>query len=93
LETEDWRKVVGTLESFTPYYEKVNLVATFMMLLRWRRAAANLVRKEDVVLEVGSGPGGFASLLDAKKVFCLSTRHSAYSRSGTSSTGIRVRAS
>jgi ubiquinone/menaquinone biosynthesis C-methylase UbiE len=71
LETEDWRKVVGTLESFTPYYEKVNLVATLMMLLRWRRAAANLVSKEDIVLEVGSGPGGFASLLDAKKVFCL----------------------
>ncbi len=71
METDDWREVMGTLESFAPYYEKVNLVATFMMLLRWRRAAARFGEKEDVVLEVGSGPGGFAALLDARKVFCL----------------------
>ncbi|MCK5548656.1 MAG: class I SAM-dependent methyltransferase, partial [Thermoplasmata archaeon] len=67
----DWKRVMATLESMMPYYEKVNLTISFFMLLRWRSEATRLAGPEDAVLEVGSGPGTFAALLKSREVLCL----------------------
>jgi demethylmenaquinone methyltransferase/2-methoxy-6-polyprenyl-1,4-benzoquinol methylase len=71
VELKEWKGIVDVLESFLPHYEKVNHFVTFFMLLRWRNKAARLANREDDVLEIGSGPGGFARLLEARNVFCL----------------------
>ena len=71
MKTEDWRKLITTLESMIPYYERINLAVTFFMLWKWRSIAGRLAKKEDLVLEIGSGPGAFSHMLNAEKVCCL----------------------
>ena len=66
-----WRGVEAVIENLLPYYERVNLVNTFGRLPFWRKRLARVVRRQDVVLEIGSGPGGFARLVHARKVVCL----------------------
>jgi len=71
MKTEDWKKLITILESMIPYYERINLAVTFFMLWKWRNIAARLAKNEDVVLEIGSGPGAFSRLLNSEKICCL----------------------
>jgi len=68
---EEWRSVGKAIESFLPYYERVNLANTFGRLWIWRERVASTAKPDDVVLEIGSGPGGFARRLHARRVLCL----------------------
>ena len=68
---DEWRSVTRAIESFLPYYERVNLANTFGRLPLWRQRVASTAKPGDVVLELGSGPGGFARLLHARRVVCL----------------------
>ena len=67
----EWRAVESAIESFLPYYERVNLANTFGRLPLWRQSVASTARRNDVVLDIGSGSGGFARLLRARRVLCL----------------------
>jgi demethylmenaquinone methyltransferase/2-methoxy-6-polyprenyl-1,4-benzoquinol methylase len=67
----EWNEVVGSLEDIGPYYEKVNSLMTFGLVDRWRRHVAALAKDEDVVLEIGSGPGHFTRHLRSKTIYCL----------------------
>lgn len=71
LSRETWEDVVGALEEFMPYYERVNRVSTFFRLPAWRAAAARSLHPEDRVLEIGPGSGGFAQTLAARCVYLL----------------------
>lgn len=66
-----WRDVQTATERIVPYYDRVNLVNTFGRVAFWRRRLACTAKPEDAVLEVGSGPGSFARLLAARRVYCL----------------------
>lgn len=68
---EEWRQVVESLENVGPYYEKVNSLVTFGLIERWRRRVASCAKPEDVVLEIGSGPGNFTRLLPSATLYCL----------------------
>ncbi|MGQ9587012.1 MAG: class I SAM-dependent methyltransferase [Thermoplasmata archaeon] len=68
---EEWRQLVESLEDVEPYYEKVNSLMTFGLVDRWRRRVASYAKPEDVVLEIGSGPGNFARLLPSAALYCL----------------------
>src|SRR5213594_2365715 len=68
---QEWREVERAIEGFLPYYERVNLVNTFGQLPRWRHHLASTAHPNDVVLEIGSGPGGFAGHLRPRQVVCL----------------------
>jgi len=67
----EWHEVIDAMEEVAPYYERVNRLITFGMVDRWRKAVAELAKEDDVVLELGSGPGNFTRLLTAKSVFCI----------------------
>lgn len=67
----EWRSVIRALESLLPYYERVNLATTLLLLPLWRRIAADRAKPHDTVLEIGSGPGGFARLLPSRRVYLL----------------------
>lgn len=71
MDRAEWHDVVDAIESFLPYYERVNLANTFGRLPFWRERVASTARPADVVLEIGSGPGGFARRLRARRVYCL----------------------
>ena len=71
MDRAEWRSVQEALESLLPYYERVNLVNTFARLPVWRAWVARSARPDDVVVEVGTGPGGFARQLGARRVYCL----------------------
>jgi demethylmenaquinone methyltransferase/2-methoxy-6-polyprenyl-1,4-benzoquinol methylase len=71
MESADWNRLMDTLESLIPYYERLNHCVTFFMLWKWRNIAAKLTNQEDEVLEIGSGPGNFSKMLDAKQICCL----------------------
>lgn len=71
MESEEWNALLLKLEEIIPHYERVNNLVTFSLVGRWRRRAAELAGPEEVVLEVGSGPGIFSSMLKAKEVHCL----------------------
>jgi len=79
----EWSRVIRALENLGPYYERVNLAATFFFLPFWRREAAKFAKEGDVALEIGSGPGGFAKILPCKEIYCLdpSSFMLSYSRS------------
>lgn len=66
-----WSEVVEAIEELAPDYDRVNSLITFGMADRWRREVASRARPDDVVLEVGSGPGSFAKMLGSKQVYCL----------------------
>jgi len=66
-----WRDVQGATERLVPYYERVNLVNTFGRVPFWRGRLARTAKPGDVALELGSGPGSFARLVRARRMFCL----------------------
>jgi ubiquinone/menaquinone biosynthesis C-methylase UbiE len=88
---EEWRSVEKAIESILPYYERVNLANTFGRLPLWRQHVASTARPGDVVLEIGSGPGGFARRLCARSVVCLdpSREMLAHARTGLAENGYR----
>lgn len=71
MSDREWHEVIDAMEEIAPYYERVNRLITFGMVDRWRKAVARLARDDDVVLELGSGPGNFTRHLMAKKIFCV----------------------
>jgi len=71
MSESEWREVVESLEDVGPYYDKVNSMMTFGLVDKWRRHVASYARPEDVVLEIGSGPGNFARHLASKTVYCI----------------------
>ena len=71
MSESEWREVVESLEDVGPYYDKVNSLMTFGLVDRWRRHVAAHAKPEDVVLEIGSGPGNFARHLLSGRVYCL----------------------
>jgi demethylmenaquinone methyltransferase/2-methoxy-6-polyprenyl-1,4-benzoquinol methylase len=71
MKLEDWKRVIDTLESMIPYYERMNLIVTFFMLWRWRKTAAGFARPNEEVLELGSGPGEFSRRLDSRRIWCM----------------------
>lgn len=67
----EWRELVESLEEVGVDYEKVNSLVTFGLVDKWRRHVATLANDDDVVLEIGSGPGYFTRHLKARTVYCL----------------------
>jgi len=66
-----WSEVVDAIEEIAPDYDRVNSLITFGMAEKWRREVASRAEPEDVVLEIGSGPGSFAKRLGSRQVYCL----------------------
>jgi len=66
-----WRDVQGATERVVPWYDRVNFVNTFGRVPFWRHRLAGTAGPEDVVVEIGSGPGSFARLLAANRVYCV----------------------
>ncbi|OGS57188.1 MAG: hypothetical protein A3K60_05790 [Euryarchaeota archaeon RBG_19FT_COMBO_56_21] len=71
MSTNEWRDLMDAMEEVGPYYERVNWLITFGMVDRWRKKVAALAKPEDIVLEIGSGPGNFTKHLSSKSVFAL----------------------
>lgn len=71
MSLREWRELMDAMEEVGPYYDRVNSMITFGMVDRWRKRAAALARPEDVVLEIGSGPGNFTRHLKAGMVIAL----------------------
>lgn len=71
MSEKEWHEVIDAMEEIAPYYERVNRLITFGMVDRWRRTVAQLARKDDVVLELGSGPGNFTRHLASERVYCV----------------------
>lgn len=67
----EWHEVIDAMEEVGPYYERVNQLITFGLVDRWRESAAALANPDDVVLELGSGPGNFTRHLQSHKIFCI----------------------
>lgn len=68
---KEWHTVIDAMEEVAPYYERVNRLITFGMVDRWRKSAAALAKRGDVVLELGSGPGNFTRHLVSERIFCV----------------------
>ena len=67
----EWHEVMDAMEEVGPYYDRVNWLITFGMVDKWRKKVASLAGPEDVVLEIGSGPGNFTRHLRARSIFAL----------------------
>lgn len=67
----EWREVMDAMEEVGPYYERVNRLITFGLVDRWRRRVASLAGPDDVVLEIGSGPGNFTRHLNAREIYAV----------------------
>lgn len=67
----EWSDLMDAMEEVGPYYDRVNWLITLGMVDRWRKRVASIARPEDVVLELGSGPGNFSKHLKAKTVLAL----------------------
>jgi demethylmenaquinone methyltransferase/2-methoxy-6-polyprenyl-1,4-benzoquinol methylase len=76
----EWNDLMDAMEEVGPYYDRVNWLITLGMVERWRKRVASIASPEDVVLELGSGPGNFTKHLNAKAVLALepSSELSAY---------------
>jgi len=81
MSRERWSEVIEALEEIAPDYDKVNQLITFGLAERWRKEAAAYASPDDVVLEIGSGPGSFARHLHAGSVYCLEPSGHLVSRS------------
>jgi len=68
---DEWAELVSSLEEVGPYYEKVNWLMTFGLVDRWRRRVAAMASSDDVVLELGPGPGYFTRHLRSREIYCL----------------------
>jgi len=71
MSSAEWKELVQSLEDVGPDYEKVNSLMTFGLVDKWRRRVATLAKDDDVVLEIGSGPGSFTRHLKSRTVYCL----------------------
>lgn len=71
MTTKEWLGVIEAMEDVGPYYERVNALMTFGLADKWRKEVAAAAGPDDVVLEIGSGPGNFAKHLASKRIFCL----------------------
>ena len=71
MSTSEWLGIVEAMEEVAPYYERVNSLITFGLADRWRTEVARYAAPEDVVLELGSGPGNFARHIRSRKVYCV----------------------
>ncbi len=71
MDRKEWREVMDAMEEVGPYYERVNQLITIGLVDKWRRATAKLAKPEDVVLELGSGPGNFTRHLMSGTIFCV----------------------
>jgi len=76
----EWRELMDAMEEVGPYYDRVNSLITLGMVDRWRKRVASVAGPEEVVLELGSGPGNFTRHLRAGTVIALepSSELSAY---------------
>ncbi|HEX9908686.1 MAG TPA: class I SAM-dependent methyltransferase [Thermoplasmata archaeon] len=69
---KEWEDVVESLEDIGPqYYEKANMLMTLGMVDRWRKRVASAAGPDDVVLEIGPGPGLFTRHISSKAVYCV----------------------
>lgn len=71
LDRSTWEGVIESLEEFLPFYERANRATTLGGLPRWRALASGTASPDDVVLEIGPGPGSFARLLPCERVYLL----------------------
>jgi demethylmenaquinone methyltransferase/2-methoxy-6-polyprenyl-1,4-benzoquinol methylase len=71
MTTTEWIEVLEAMEEVAPYYDRVNQLITLGLADRWRAEVARRAEKDDVVLELGSGPGSFARHLADQTVYCL----------------------
>ncbi|MFQ5908650.1 MAG: class I SAM-dependent methyltransferase [Thermoplasmata archaeon] len=71
LDPGTWKGVIESLEEFMPYYERVNRATTLGGLPRWRSSVARTADLDDVILEIGPGPGSFARSLACRRVYLL----------------------
>jgi len=67
----EWHDVMDAMEEVGPYYDRVNWMITFGLVDKWRKKAASIAGPDDVVLEIGSGPGNFTKHLISNQVFAL----------------------
>jgi demethylmenaquinone methyltransferase/2-methoxy-6-polyprenyl-1,4-benzoquinol methylase len=67
----EWRELVESLEEVGADYEKMNYLMTFGLVDKWRRRVAALASEDDVVLEIGPGPGYFTRHLKSRTIYCL----------------------
>jgi len=67
----EWQELLESLEEVGPDYEKVNSLMTFGLVDKWRRRVSMLAKDDDVVLEIGSGPGHFTRHLRSRTIYCL----------------------
>ncbi|MEM2891072.1 MAG: class I SAM-dependent methyltransferase [Thermoplasmata archaeon] len=68
---DEWAELVSSLEEVGPYYERMNWLMTFGLVDRWRRRVAAEAAPDDIVLELGPGPGYFTRHLRAREIYCL----------------------
>ena len=71
MTSTEWRELEESLADVGADYEKVNSLMTFGLVDKWRKRVAALAKDDDVVLEIGSGPGNFTKHLRSKTVYCL----------------------
>ena len=68
---EDWEELQRNLEATIPVYDKVNKVATFGQVSKWRKMVRDRLPKEGRILEIGCGPGSFAEDVLGYDLVCL----------------------
>src|SRR5512137_2079123 len=71
MSRSEWRGIVESLEDIGADYEQVNSLMTFGLVDKWRKRVASVARADDVVLELGSGPGYFTRHLSSHTIYCL----------------------
>jgi len=71
MDEREWHEVMDAMVEVGPFYERVNQLITFGLVDKWRKTAAKLAKPDDVVLELGSGPGNFTRHLISNKIFCI----------------------
>ena len=67
----EWHDVMDAMEEVGPYYDRVNWMITFGLVEKWRKKVASIAGPDDVVLEIGSGPGNFTKHLTSKRIVAL----------------------
>ena len=68
---EDWEELQRNLEATIPVYDRVNRVATFGQVSKWRRMVRERLPEGGRILEVGCGPGSFAEDVIGYDLVCL----------------------
>lgn len=71
MTTSEWVEVLEAMEEVAPYYDRVNQLITLGLADRWRAEVASRAGRNDIVLELGSGPGSFARHLANQTIYCL----------------------